>query len=185
VDQPANQSQQNNKTLLQEHYYKNINGVGTRNLSNGFINIYKHLKKTEMSIGCITEPNVDWNQYWIKQTNEDYGREIFHNALFGYSCYKAASKSPYKPGGTMMVSSGQLASRHLETGSNPSGMGRFSYQTFNGAKGTKLMFITAYRVCFQAIETAGDTTSFFHQRHSLLQDGHETPLTHGNKYCSI
>jgi hypothetical protein len=46
-------------------YYKNINGVGTRNLSNGFINIYKHLKKTEMSIGCITEPNIDWNQYWI------------------------------------------------------------------------------------------------------------------------
>jgi hypothetical protein len=78
----------------------------------------------------------------------------------------------------MMVWSGQLAARHLETGSDPSdpsGMGRFSYQTFNGAKGTKLMFIMAYRVCFQAIETAGDTTSFFHQCHSLLQDGHETP----------
>jgi hypothetical protein len=156
-------------------YYKNINGVGTRNLSNGFVNIYKHLKKTETSIACITEPNVDWNQYWIKQTNEDHGREIFHNALFSYSCYKATAKSSYKPGGTMMVSSGQLASRHLETGNDPSGMGRFSYQTFNGANGTKLIFITAYRVCFQVIETAGEKTSFFHQWHSLLQDGHEFP----------
>jgi hypothetical protein len=156
-------------------YYKNINGVGTRNLSNGFVNIYKHLKNKETSIVCITEPNVDWNQYWIKQTNEDHGREIFHNALFGYSCYKAAAKKPYKPGGTMTVSSGQLASRHLETGCDPSGMGRFSYQTFIGANGTKLIFITAYRVCFQSIETAGETTSFFHQWHSLLQDGHEIP----------
>jgi hypothetical protein len=156
-------------------YYKNINGVGTRNLSNGFINIYKHLKKTESSITCITKPNVDWNQYWIKQTNEDHGREIFHNALFSYSCYKAPSKSPYKPGGTMMMLSGQLASRHLETGRDPSGMGRFSYQIFNGANGTKLMFITAYRVCFKVIKDAGDTTSFFHQWHSLLQDGHDIP----------
>jgi hypothetical protein len=75
----------------------------------------------------------------------------------------------------MMMSSGQLASRHLETSCNPTGMGWYSYQTFNGANGTKLMFITAYRVCFQSIKTAGDTTFFFHQWHSLLQDGHKTP----------
>jgi hypothetical protein len=75
----------------------------------------------------------------------------------------------------MMVSSGQLSSRHLETGSDPSGMGRYSYQTFNGANGTKLMFITAYRTCFQTIEGAGETTSYYHQWHNLLRQGHEQP----------
>jgi hypothetical protein len=162
----------NNVTRL---YYKNINGIGTRNLSNGFVGLYKHLQKTESAIGCFTEPNVDWNQYWIKQTNEDHGRELFHNALFSYSCNKSLSKKAYKPGGTMTISSGQLASRHLETGTDSSGMGRFNYQTFNGANGSKIIFITAYRVCFQTIENAGETTSFFHQWHNLLQDGHETP----------
>jgi hypothetical protein len=156
-------------------YYKNINGVSTNNLTNGFVGLYQHLKQTEASIGCITEPNLDWNQYWIKKTNEDHGRELFHNALFGYSSHKITAKGAYKPGGTMMITSGQLASRHLETGSDPTGMGRYSFQTFNGANGTKLIFITGYRVCFNVIERAGETTSFFHQWHNLLQDGHESP----------
>jgi hypothetical protein len=156
-------------------YYKNINGIGTRNLTNGFVNLYKHQKHTESAISCYTETNVDWNQYWIKQTNEDNGRELFHNALFSYSCHNTPSKKAYKPGGTMTISSGQLASRHLETGTDPTGMGRFNYQTFNGKNGTKLIFITAYRVCFQAIESAGETTSFYHQWHNMLQSGHETP----------
>lgn len=75
----------------------------------------------------------------------------------------------------MMVSTGQLASRHLESGRDPSDMGRYSYQTFIGIDNTKLMFITAYRVCFQTIEHVGESTSYFHQWHSVLRDGHDNP----------
>jgi hypothetical protein len=75
----------------------------------------------------------------------------------------------------MTILSGQLASRHLESVTDPTGMGCFNYQTFNRTNGTKLMFITAYRVCFQVIEDAGETTFFFNQWHNLLQNGHETP----------
>jgi hypothetical protein len=146
----------NNTTRM---YYQNINGVGTRNLSNGFVNMYTHMKTTESAICCYTETNPDWTQYWIKQINEDHGRKVFHNAIFGYSCHNTPSKNAYKPGGTMMVATGQLASRHLESGTDASGMGRYSFQTFTGANGTKLMFVTVYRTCFYSIETAGETTS--------------------------
>jgi hypothetical protein len=156
-------------------YYQNINGVGTRNLSNGFVNMYTHMKSTESAICCYTETNLDWTKYWIKQINEDHGRKLFHNAIFGYACHNTPSKNAYKPGGTMMVATGQLASRHLESGTDASGMGRYSFQTFTGANGTKLMFVTVYRTCFHSIETAGETTSYYHQWHNLLCQGYEHP----------
>jgi hypothetical protein len=169
---PTNTPINSNRTRL---YYKNINGVGTRNMSNGFVNLYSHMKTTGSSISCFTEPNLDWKQYWIKQTNEDHGRKILQNPIFAYSCHNAPAPNAYKPGGTMMATTGLLASRHLETKVDPSGMGRYSYQTFAGSNGTKIMFITAYRVCFQIIENAGEKTSFYHQWHNLLQQGHEYP----------
>jgi hypothetical protein len=156
-------------------YYKNINGVGTSNISNGFVSLYNHMKTTESSICCYTEPNMDWTQFWIKQTNEDHCRKVFHNASHAYSCHNTTAKRAYKPGGTMMPSIGILASRHLKTKSDPSGMGRYSFQTFAGSGGTRIMFITAYRVCFQAIEDAGETTSYYHQWHNLLRQGHKHP----------
>jgi hypothetical protein len=81
---------QENRTRL---YYQNINGVGTGNLSNGFVNMYSHMKSTESAISCYTETNLDWTQYWIKQINEDHGRKAFHNAIFGYSCHNTSSKT--------------------------------------------------------------------------------------------
>jgi hypothetical protein len=75
----------------------------------------------------------------------------------------------------MTTMNGPLALRHLESGHDPTGMGRYSYQSIVGRNNTKILFITAYRVCFQDINSAGVKTSFFQQWHHLRINGHAIP----------
>jgi hypothetical protein len=58
----------------------------------------------------------------------------------------------------MIASTGTIASRHLETGTDTTGMGHYSYQKFTGNNGTKIIFIVVYRVCKEGIATAGEGT---------------------------
>jgi hypothetical protein len=73
----------------------------------------------------------------------------------------------------MIAATGTIASRHLKTGKDTTGMGHYSYQKFTGNNGTKILFIVAYRVCKEAITTAGEGTSFFHQWHKITRLGHK------------
>jgi hypothetical protein len=59
-----------------------------------------------------------------------------------------------------------------QTPSDPTGMGRFSYHKITGANGNKIIFIAAYGVCKDYIASAGENTSFFHQWHELIKQGH-------------
>jgi hypothetical protein len=81
----------------------------------------------------------------------------------------------YQPGGTMIASTRTIASQHLETGTDNTGMGCYSYQKFTGTNGTKILFIVTYRVCKEAITTAGEGTLFFQQWHELTKLGHKHP----------
>jgi hypothetical protein len=75
----------------------------------------------------------------------------------------------------MIASTGTTAAHHLETGTDPTGMGRYFYQKITGINGRKIMFIVGYRVCKETISTAGETTSFFHQWHEQTKLGHQHP----------
>jgi hypothetical protein len=75
----------------------------------------------------------------------------------------------------MIVSTGTVAARHLETGIDPRGMGCFSYHKITGANGHKIIIIATYRVCKAYIATAGENTSYFHQWHKLTKQGHRHP----------
>jgi hypothetical protein len=75
----------------------------------------------------------------------------------------------------MIASTGTIASRHLETGTDTTGMGCYSYQKFTVNNGTEIIFIVAYRVCKEGIATAGEGMSFFHQWHKLTRLGHKHP----------
>jgi hypothetical protein len=86
-----------------------------------------------------------------KQINETYGQKIFHNAIFVYSSRTTSAWQWYQPGGTMISSTGTIASQHLETGNDASGMGRFSHHKITGANGHKIIFIAAYWVCKDSI----------------------------------
>jgi hypothetical protein len=51
----------------------------------------------------------------------------------------------------MIASIGTIAACHLETGTDPTGMGQYSYQKITGMNSRKIMFIVRYRVCKEMI----------------------------------
>jgi hypothetical protein len=151
--------------------YKNTNGIGTSSLTNGLTTIYQHQKDMGVDIALYTETNTDWQQSTTKQINETYGRKIFHNAIFAYYSRATSAQQWYQPGGTMISSTGTIASGHLETGNDASGMGRYSHHKITGANGHKILFIAAYQVCKYSITSTGENTSFYHQwQHSSKPD---------------
>jgi hypothetical protein len=156
----------NNTTRL---YYKNTNGIGTRAFTNGLTTLYNHHKALESDISLYTETNTDWQQPTTKHLNETHCQLLYHNAIFAYSTRTTSAKQWYQPGGTMIAATGTIAARHLESGTDPTGMGRYSFQKITGTNGKKILFIVSYRVCKETIATAGETTSFFHQWHELTK----------------
>jgi hypothetical protein len=125
-------------------YFLNINGVGTNNLSNGFTSLHAHMQQTGSAIGMFAETNVDWKAHSVKESNKQHGRKVYPNAIFAYSSHNEGIGNIFQPGGTMTTINGGLATRHLESGHDPTGMGRYSYQSIMGRNNTKIMFITAY-----------------------------------------
>jgi hypothetical protein len=161
-------------------YFCNINGVGTSNLSNGFTMIYAHMKQTGSTIGMFAETNVDWKAHKVRELNKQHGRTAFPNAISAFSCHNKGTGNKYQPGTTTTMN-GPIALRHLESGNDPTSMGRYSYQSIVGQNNTRIMFIMAYHVCFQTIHSAGIQTPYFQQWHHLRTNGHQVPNP-GNKY---
>jgi hypothetical protein len=156
-------------------YYKNTNGIGTRAFTNGLTMLYQHHKDMGTDIALYTETNTNWQQPTTRQLNETHCRQIHRNATFAYSSRVTSSPQSYQAGGTMVVLAGMMAARHLETGTDPTGMGRFSSHKITGANSHKIIFIAAYQVCKETISTAGENTSFFHQWHELTKKGYRHP----------
>jgi hypothetical protein len=139
-------------------YYKNTNGISTRAFTNRLTMLYQHHKDMGMDIALYTKTNTNWQQPTTRQLNETHCRQIHRNATFAYSSCVTSSPQWYQPGSMMVVSTGTMAARHLETGTNLTGMGRFSSHKITGANSHKMIFIVAYQVCKDTISTAGENT---------------------------
>ena len=61
-------------------------------------------------------------------------------------------------------------SRIIEKGSDPYGMGRWSYVILRGQDGKRILLVTVYRVCIQATSSTGPTTSTSQQFRFLSQE---------------
>ena len=72
-------------------------------------------------------------------------------------------KNYYQPGGTMIITRGKIKFRILESGVDPSNMGRWSWQLFSGKRGVTTRVITAYRPC----KSNGLTSTYIQQRRIL------------------
>ena len=68
-----------------------------------------------------------------------------------------------------------LCGRYQTSGSDPHGLGRWSFVQLYGKDGKSLVMITAYRVCNGNISTSGASTAFHQQWHLLRLAGHLKP----------
>jgi len=84
------------------------------------------------------------------------------------------SAKEYQPGGTFTATLGPLTSRVTTTGSDSSGLGRWSYITMRLSDEQKLTILSGYRV-FDQNPTLGSRTSYNQQLRLLTAAGHINP----------
>ena len=84
------------------------------------------------------------------------------------SCSSLSYKTPYQPGGTCSIMTGNSTSR-FHSSQQDEKLGRWSILHFN-LPGSKILFIICcYQCCKQTIQSAGPKTAFS-QQWSLLHD---------------
>jgi hypothetical protein len=72
-----------------------------------------------------------------------------------------------QPGGTTNIITNNWTSRIIDKGTDPFGLGRWSYLVLRGVANKKILSITTYRVCQQTILSTGTTTSTAQQFRKL------------------
>jgi hypothetical protein len=96
-------------------------------------------------------------------------------ALLATSTSSLRSNSKYKPGGTCTGLTQQYCGRHESSGSDPHGLGRWSFIRLNGKHGKPLVVVTSYRGCKASIGKAGSPTAFHQEWHLLRLNGNPNP----------
>ena len=79
----------------------------------------------------------------------------------------------YKPGGTAIITLPPFSPSITTSGSDPTGLGRWSYITISGRDNIKLTIISAYRVYQKTIKHAGPSTNIRQQWQRLEEQNLE------------
>ena len=140
--------------------FANINGIPATADHPKNSMIKASITKTGASIIGFAETNLCWKKLrgkerWEERSYgwwEDMRSVTSHNTL-------ETPKKVYQPGGNMMISQGKIKFRIIESGVDPSNMGRWCWQLFSGKRGVTTRVITAYRPC----KSRGLTSTYIQQ----------------------
>ena len=151
-------------------YFNNINGL---KLTSDPLSVQYSLSLLQ-SFGaggtCIAEANVNWGNYKIHSVFKSIVKKIWKHSSYVTSCDRGPMVGEIQPGGTLTLICDKWTSRIIEKGSDPYGMGRWSYLIMRGQDNKQILLVTAYRVCVQTISSAGPTTSTSQQFRFLSKE---------------
>jgi hypothetical protein len=114
---------------------------------------------------CLAETNLNWNH---SQHHVSLRRCLFRNwkaAKFETSVPEERFLGNYQPGGTATIVTNRWTSRVVTSGSDPLGLGRWSFIVLRGKQDTNICIVTAYRVCND--KYTGPKTAYQQQRRHL------------------
>jgi hypothetical protein len=133
------------------------------------IKLSTDILETEHSLGRVqslsagilglAETNVNWNNPKVLGALHRSVRKIWRQSSVAKSSTNDNFQSETQPGGTLTMACGHWTSRVIERGVDPFRLGRWSFIVLRGKRGIKILFITAYRVCCQTIQSAGPKKS--------------------------
>jgi len=129
--------------------------------------------ETVTKVMCFQETNLRWDNNNHTRVTQLF-RKSLQNVKISVSSSNEPSAKEYQPGGTFTATCGQLTSRVILTGSDASGLGRWSYITMRLSNDRKLTILSGYRVCDQN-PTLGSRTSYNQQLRLLTAAGHLNP----------
>ena len=143
----------------------NINGIPDSNTHEKNHSLYKAMMKMDPDVVGLAEVNQHWraissDHHWRHRTLSWW--ETSHSTI-AYNIKDVKTSSSFQPGGMILQSINKAAHRIIESGRDPSGLGRWSWTLYRGKHNMTLRVICAYRPCIPS--SAGVQTTFVqHQR---------------------
>ena len=106
-------------------------------------------------------PKIQEDDQWNRRTkNRSHGM----TSIFGYNSLEPAISAPYQPGGTAAIANSRLSARLKGKGSDPRGLGRWTWIRCGDDDRIHTTFFSVYRPCTPSA-SAGTTTYDQHCRH--------------------
>jgi hypothetical protein len=164
-------------------YIQNANGFHLDEEGGKFEAACVEMELMQADIGCFMEHNLDSTKPQVRKILHDTLRKYHDHSRLEMGSTTVRTEGNYKPGGTMIVATGNLSGRVTSSGSD--WMGRWSHVKLRGKNDRVVTIVAAYQVCAKSIEQSRkDKSTAFSQQHSLLrQKGHHqpSPRTHFRK----
>jgi hypothetical protein len=109
---------------------------------------------------CISETKINSNLYDLHEKMHSAHSEVFQASSFQSSQTPDAFVNTFQPEGILTLVCDLWATRVIEGGAYPCGLGRWSFLTLRGKNDRKITIVTAYRV---STDLAGPMTSTMQQ----------------------
>jgi exonuclease III len=120
----------------------------------------------QADIMCVSELNLDTNQYTITNTMKQIHNKYFHHSRFAASTSSHRSARKFKPGGTAMLVIGNTTAP-IKTMTRDR-MGRWVATHLAGEDNSTITIITAYQVCQSTI--TGNNTAANQQISQIISE---------------
>jgi len=158
---------------------KNVNSLNTQEDYLEWKATAAAAKDLQAGVLCLQEPNLRWNYGITSRIKSIFRQMIKHHVHIATSnssdpAQDPEDKSNYQPGGTMISALGPWTSCVITSGTNSTGLGRWSFIEIEGKTGKKLIILSGYRACPQKPRLGSNTYSD-QQYRLLLQAGHANP----------
>ncbi len=96
---------------------------------------------------CLAETNLNWNHSQHSTALRHCLHRNWSSSKYQFSIPEEKFIGNYQPGGTLTIVTDRWTSKVITTGSDPYGLGRWSYIILKGKADVHICIITAYRVC--------------------------------------
>jgi hypothetical protein len=135
--------------------------------------IKEMVSRLQLDVFGLAETRLNWNRYYLKEKFQKDMQRGFCNMVIEFASCSELMQGDWQPGGVCMGSCSRLSGQLVESGHDPTGMGRWCYQQFNTTNGANLTVIMVYQVCQTTAQGMGVNTAYMQQVRKLLETKRE------------
>jgi exonuclease III len=154
--------------------FHNVRGIQLNNTSDKTIEFLSNEQvASNIDILGISEVNLDTTNFRVyHQLQQQLAQAFPGTSTMQFNSSPAISHTAYKPGGTGLLTIGQLTSRLDANGKGGDPLGRWSHMHFRRKNQNPVTVISAYQVCVSPTNQIGNT-AWHQQKRRLIEQGRE------------
>jgi len=153
---------------------RNVNTLSTQQNYLQWKAASQALASCEVDAIALQETNVSWDKIHRQKISQILRKPTGHATTATSSSTEISTKS-HQCGGTLQAIVGGWASRVVESGKDPSGLGRWSYTELQGRDNKRFIILSGYRVCDNQSVDMGSNNTYNQQYRLLHQQGYRNP----------